>query len=44
MTVVLEDYPQKNDYILHNEKWYKVDTRGFDLDTGKYTKVHCKQE
>lgn len=36
--------PEAGDCILYQGKWYKVTTREIDLDTGTYTKVHCKEE
>jgi hypothetical protein len=35
-------YPSKDDDIKYKGRWWKVSTRALDLDSGRYTKAHCK--
>ena len=38
----VEIIPDKDDKILFEGRWYKVDSREFNLNTGKITKIICK--
>ena len=38
----VEIIPDKDDKILFEGRWYKVDSREFNLNTSKITKIICK--
>jgi hypothetical protein len=43
---IIKDFeyaPIVGDEILYLNRWYEVTVRGLDIDTGKYTKIHCTQ-